>query len=423
MGDAGGAAPSLPFVVFGIDHHRTPVELREKLAVPTEGITKLLALLATTPGANEAVVLSTCNRLECYLAGTPDRQQVLNRLAEHQGVDAAMLESHAFWHPGMEGVRHLFRVVSGLESLVLGEYQIVHQVKTGYDLAHQGKFTGAVLNPLFQRALGVAKEVRNNTAIGKYKLSVASVAVDLAKHIHGEVNRARLLVVGAGEIAELAVRYLLTAGVRELTIINRSEERAHSLAEEFRSVDFVPQVMPWSMLGDALAQHDIVVTSTAAPHAVITTAEVKQAMRRRRQPLMFMDLAVPRDVEPSVGELSDVFLYNIDHLEAVVSSNKQLRTDELDVANALVDSLVTSYVSDVRHDRGTLMAQVAGYFTDVIAGEEARLAGKLGLKENPELRYGLERIGNKLQHQLLRYLREHANDPNAEKIIREILGL
>lgn len=423
MGDPGGAAPSLPFVVFGIDHHRTPVELREKLAVPTEGITKLLAMLATTPGANEAVVLSTCNRLECYLAGTPDRQQVLNRLAEHQGVDAAMLEAHAFWHPGMDGVRHLFRVVSGLESLVLGEYQIVHQVKTSYDLAHQSRFTGTVLNPLFQRALGVAKEVRNNTAIGKYKLSVASVAVDLAKHIYGEVDRARLLVVGAGEIAELAVRYLLTAGVRELTIINRNEERATALAEEFRSADFVPQVLPWSMLGDALTQHDIVVTSTAASHAVITTADVKQAMRRRRQPLMFMDLAVPRDVEPSVGELSDVYLYNIDHLEAVVSSNQQLRRDEVDAANALVDSLVTSYATDVRHDRGALMAQVAGYFTDVIAAEEARLAGKLALKDNPELRYGLERIGNKLQHQLLKYLREHSHDPHAEKIIREILGL
>lgn len=423
MGESGGAAPSLPFVVFGVDHHRTPVELREKLAVPTEGIAKLLALLATTPGASEAVVLSTCNRLECYLAGTPDRQQVLNRLAEYQGVDAVVLDAHAFWHPGMEGVRHLFRVVSGLESLVLGEYQIVHQVKTSYDLAHQGRFTGAVLNPLFQRALAVAKDVRNNTAIGKYKLSVASVAVDLAKHIHGEVERARLLVVGAGEIAELAVRYLLTAGVRELTIINRNEERAHALAEEFRSVDFVPQVLPWSMLGDALTQHDIVVTSTAAPHAVITAAEVKLAMRRRRQPLMFMDLAVPRDVEPSVGELSDVYLYNIDHLEAVVSSNKQLRTDEVDAANALVDSLVTSYATDVRHDRGALMAQVAGYFTDVIAAEAARLGAKLALKDTQELKYGLERVGNKLQHQLLKYLRDHANDPQAEKIIREILGL
>ena len=423
MDDAGGSAPSLPFVVFGVDHHRTPLELREKLAVPTENMAKLLAILASTPGASEAVVLSTCNRLECYLAGTPDRQQVLSRLAEHQGVDATTLDTHAFWHTGMQGVRHLFRVISGLESLVLGEYQIVHQVKTSYDVAHQGHFTGAVLNPLFQRALSVAKDVRNNTAIGKHKLSVASVAVDLAKQIYGDVESARLLVVGAGEIAELAVRYLLSAGVRQLTIVNRNEDRAHGLAEEFRSVDFVPQVVPWATLGEALTQHDIVVASTAAPHAVITTAMVKQAMRRRRQPLMFMDLAVPRDVEPSVGELGDVYLYNIDHLESVVSTNRQLRTDEVDVASALVDSLVTTYTTDVRHDRGALMAQVAGYFTDIIAAEEMRLAGKLGMKDNPELRYGLERIGNKLQHQLLRYLREHANDPAAEKNIREILGL
>ena len=423
MGEADGAASSLPVVVFGVDHHRTPVELREKLAVPPDGMVRLLALLATTPGASEAVVLSTCNRLECYLGGTPDRQQVLNRLAEHQGVDAATLDAHAFWHPGMEGVRHLFRVASGLESLVLGEYQIVHQVKTGYDIAHQGRFTGTVLNPLFQRALGVAKEVRNNTAIGKYKLSVASVAVDLAKHIHGEVARARLLIVGAGEIAELAARYLLSAGVRELTIINRSEDRAHALAEEFRSADFVPQVLPWSMLGDALTQHDIVVTSTAAPHVVITVTEVKQAMRRRRQPLMFMDLAVPRDVEPAVGELSDVYLYNIDHLEQVVSANQQLRHDEIDAASALVDSLVTSYATDVRHDRGALMAQVAGFFSDVIAAESARLGTKLGLNDTQELKYGLERVGNKLQHQLLKYLRDHANDPQAEKTIRELLGL
>jgi glutamyl-tRNA reductase len=423
MAEEGGAAPGLPFVVFGIDHHRTPVELRERLAVQPDGIVRLLAMLVTTPGANEAVVLSTCNRLECYLAGSPDRQQILSRLAEHQGVDAATLDAHAYWFQGMDGVRHLFRVVSGLESLVLGEYQIVHQVKTGYDLALQARFTGTVLNPLFQRALGVAKEVRNNTAIGKHKLSVASVAVDLAKHIHGEVDRARLLVVGAGEIAELAVRYLMSAGVRELTLINRSEERAHSLAEEFRSADFQPQVLPWSMLGDALTQHDIVITSTAAPHAVITTAEVKLAMRRRRQPLMFIDLAVPRDVEASVGELSEVYLYNIDHLESVVSSNRQLRSEEVDAADALVDSLVSSYATDVRHDRGALMAQVAGYFADVIAAEEARLGGKLGLKDNPELRYGLERVGNKLQHQLLRYLREHGEDPAAQRTVREILGL
>jgi glutamyl-tRNA reductase len=423
MGESGKAAESLPLVVFGVDHHRTPVEIREKLAVPPDSATKLLAALVTTPGASEAVVLSTCNRLECYLAGTPDRSQVLSRIAEHQGVDVGAIEAQAYWRTGIDGVRHVFRVISGLESLVLGEYQIVHQVKSSYEQALQARFTSSVLNSLFQRALSVAKDVRNQTAIGKHKLSVASIAVDLAKQIHGEVDRARLLVIGAGEIAELAVRYLMSAGARELTIVNRSEDHAQNLAEQFRSDNFQPQVLPWSMLSDALTQHDIVITSTAAPHAVVTVNEVKQAMRRRRQPLMFIDLAVPRDVEPAVGELEDVFVFNIDHLEKVVSSNKQLRVEEIDAASALVEAFVSSYMQSLKQDRGAIMSQVAGYFTEIIAAEEVRLAGKLNLKNNPELRYGLERVGNKLQHQILRYLREHADDPQTEKFIRQLLGI
>ena len=418
-----GTGAELPLVILGVDHHRTPVAVRERLAVPETALRGLLSTLSTLPGASEAVVLSTCNRLECYLAGSPDHAQVLRALAEHQGIDAAVVEANAYWLRGGAGVRHLFRVVSGLESLVIGEYQIVHQVKQAYDAAHNGRFTSGVLNPLFQRALGVGKEVRNQTAIGKHKLSVASVAVDLAKHIYGELDHARLLIVGAGEIAELAVKYLVAAGVREMSIVNRSEDRAQALATELRSGDFRADVLPWSMLGDALTQHDIVVASTAAPHAVINVDEVKQAMRKRRQPLMLIDLAVPRDVEPAVAQIADVYLYNIDHLESVVAANHQLRVEEVDAASAVVDSLVASYATDTSRDQGALMARVAGYFNDVVAAEEVRLRGKLGLKDSAELRYGLERVGNKLQHQVMRYLREHAADPNAEKIVREMLGL
>lgn len=423
MAEAGARPGEVPVAVFGVDHHRTPVEVRERLAVAGDAVTRLLAGLSTLPGASEAVVLSTCNRLECYLAGSPDRQQVLRLIAEQQGVDAAAVDGHAYWHHGTAGVRHLFRVASGLESLVIGESQIIHQMKTGYEQALAGRFTANVLNPLFQRALGVAKEVRNQTAIGKHKLSVASVAVDLAKHIYGELNRSRLLMVGAGEIAELAAKYLLSAGVREMSIINRSDDRAQALANELKGDDFRAEVLPWSMLGDALTQHDIVVCSTAAPHAVITVAEVQQAMRRRREPLMLIDLAVPRDVEPAVTQIDDVYLYNIDHLETVVAGNRQLRADELDAAGALVDSLVVSYATSIGHDRGALMAQVAGFFNDIVAAEEARLKGKLDLSDSSELRYGLERVGNKLQHQVLKYLREHGDDPNAQRMIREMLGL
>jgi glutamyl-tRNA reductase len=413
--DQGG---DLPLAILGVDHHRTPVELREKLAVAPENALRLLAGLSTLPGATEAVTLSTCNRLECYFAGTPDRQRALSLLAEYHGVDAAELDRHIYWKSGRAAVRHLFRVVSGLESLVIGEYQIIHQVKTAYEQALAGRFTGTSLNPLFQHALSVAKEVRNNTAIGKHKLSVASVAVDLARHIYGELGKARLLVVGAGEMAELAMKYLVSAGVRELSVINRSEERALALAGEHKA-----EALPWSMLGDALATHDIVVASTAAPHAVIAEAEVRHAMRRRRAPLMLIDLAVPRDVEPAVASLADVYLYNIDHLESVVAANRQLRAEEVEAADALVDALVGSYVTDLRRDKGALLAQVATFFQDIVAAEEARLRGKLALADTKELRYGLERVGNKLQHQVLRYLREHPNDPEIERVVREMLGL
>ncbi len=425
MAEPDPAAPvrELPLMVIGVDHHRTPVEVRERLAVDAGALDGLLAALAALPGGGEAVVVSTCNRLECYLGGSPDRRQVLTLLAERQGLDTELLDRHLYHHQGRHGVRHLFRVVSGLESLVIGEYQIVHQIKTAYDQAQSAKVTGPLLNPLFQRALAVAKDVRNQTAIGKHKLSVASVAVDLAKHIHGELSQARLLVVGAGEIAELAVKYLVSAGVRRLSIVNRSPERAAALAAELTTTDFKPEVLPWSALGEALAAHDIVVSSTAAPHAVILASDVRSARKRRRSPLMLIDLAVPRDVEPAVAGLDDVYLYNIDHLDAVVASNRQLRVEEVDAAAALVDTMVASYATDVRHDKAALLAQVAGYFQDVVAAEEVRLRTKLGLADSADLRYGLERVGNKLQHQVLKYLREHAGDPQAERAVRAMLGL
>ncbi len=417
-GSASDAGGDLPLAILGVDHHRTPVDIRERLAVANEAMTRMLSGLSTLPGAREAVAVSTCNRLECYLAGDPERQQAVAMLAEFHGVDAAELDRHVYWKRGKQCVRHLFRVVAGLESLVIGEHQIINQVKVAYEQALSGRFTSTILNPLFQRALTVAKEVRNQTAIGKHKLSVASVAVDLARHIYGELDKARLLVVGAGEIAELALKYLVSAGVRELSVVNRSEERALALAGEYKA-----EALPWSMLADALSSHDIVVTSTAAPHAVIGEAEVRAAMRRRRRPLMLIDLAVPRDVEPAVSALSEVYLYNIDHLEAVVAANRDLRAEEVEAADALVDSMVDGYITAQRQDKPALLSQVARYFQDVIAAEEARLKGKLGLADSSELRYGLERVGNKLQHQLLRVLREHPEDAEVERVVRELLGL
>src|SRR4051812_9391967 len=310
MAEPGGREPTAgppPSVgVWGIDHHRTPVAVRERLAPSAEASAKLARALAALPGVSEAVGLSGCTRLECYVGGAVDETRVGAAVAEFHAVDPALAAGHRYWRAGEACVRHLFRVVSGLESLVVGEDQIVRQVKDAYDGACNAGTAGAALPPLFQRALAVGKEVRTDTAIGRHKLSVASVAVDLARHVHGDLSTARLLVLGAGEIAELTVRYLLEHGVRHIGIVNRANERALALAELAQA-----RIWPWAELAEALATHDIVVASTAAPHAVVTEHDVRAALKRGRRPLTFLDLAVPRDVEPSVAHLSDVYLYNI----------------------------------------------------------------------------------------------------------------
>lgn len=421
--DSEAARPAPPDVaVWGVDHHRTRVDVREQLAVSEQGARELARALTGLPGVSEALVLSTCNRLECYVAGVVAPEHVDAAVATHRGVEVELVRSQRYWYAGDDSVRHVFRLVSGLESLVLGEDQIVRQVKDAYDAAAAAGSLGPALHPLFQRAFAVGKEVRTDTAIGRHKLSVASVAVDLARHVHGDLGEARLLVLGAGEIAELTVRYLLDQGVRRIGIVNRTQERAMALAELAQA-----KVWPWGELAGALAEHDIIVASTAAPHAVVHEADVRAAMRRRRRPLVLIDLAVPRDVEPHVADLADVYLYNIDHLETVVARHRQLRHEEIAAADAVVDANAQAWRREARPAAQALLAQVSTYFRDVVAAEEARLAGKLSLPtadaRRGELRYGLERVANKLQHQLLAWLRAHPGDPAAERLIRELLDL
>ncbi|MBA3709886.1 MAG: glutamyl-tRNA reductase, partial [Planctomycetes bacterium] len=342
-------------------------------------------------------------------------------IAEFQGVEPSVVERHCYWHAGQAGVRHLFRVVAGLESLVLGEDQIVRQAKEAYDWALAQRFAGPLLNPLFQRAFSVGKDVRTDTALGKHKLSIASVAVDLARHIHGDLSDARLLVLGAGEMAELAVTYLMEHGVRHIGIVNRNQDRALAIAERSGA-----QVHPWAELSAALVSHDIVVSSTAAPHHVVSESDVRAAMHRgsrRGRSLLFIDLAVPRDIDPRVAHLPDVYLYNIDHLESVVAQNRKLRTEEVAAAEAVVDAHVRDYSASHRPGQSVLLARVSSFFQDIVAAEEVRLAAKLGVTDRAELRYGLERVANKLQHQILAYLRENAGNPQAEETVKGLLGM
>ena len=403
--------------VIGLDHHRTPVAVRERLAVSRDEHTDLARALATRCHAGETVLVSTCNRLECYLAGG-DGDALIEALAERAGLARADLERSLYHHHDEAAARHLFRVAGGLESMVLGEDQIVHQVRTAYETARSASLTGTLLNPLFQHALACAKEVRSRTALGHHKMSISSVAVDLAKHIHGDLRAARLLILGAGEMAELAVRYLLEHGVTRIGLVNRANERAMALAELAGAI-----VFPWADLGSALAGHDIVVCSTSAPHTVVKAADVRAAQRRSRTPLVFIDLAVPRDVDVAVADLDDVYLYNIDHLEGVVAANRKLRVDEVAAATQVVEDALSAYLKERRPGAGRIALDMAQWFQVLAASEAERLAGRTTSDHHQEQRYALDRLANKVQHRLHAWLKAQPNREVAEQQLRDMLGL
>ncbi len=407
-----------PVIAWGVDHHRSPVELRERLAAAAADPLALAAGLRLLPGVAECAVVSTCNRLEVYLGGVVERSRLEAAMAERAGVEVGDLERHAYVRTGAACAHHLFRVAAGLESMVLGEAEIAGQVRRAYDAARTANACGPLLHALFQRAIACGKDVRTRTGLGDHKLSIASVAVDLARQVHGDLANARLLMVGAGETAELAARYLAAAGVRTISVVNRSAERAAHLASAIGGM-----ALGWERLGEALVGHDVVVSSTAAPHPVISTAMVRTALKSRRAPLTLIDLAVPRDVEASTAELDDAFLFNIDHLERVVARNLGSRQGEVAAAEALVTEAVEEWRRATAPGNIELMAQVARYFRDVIAAEEARLATKLPDADRDELRYGLERVGNKLLHPMLAWLKQHADDPRAQAMIAELLSL
>jgi len=401
-----------------MDHHRSPVELRERLAVASSDAIALAAELRQLPGASECLVVSTCNRLEIYLGGTVERGHIESMIAARAGIDMASLSQHAYSSHGAACARHLFRVTSGLESMVLGEAEIAGQIRRSYDSARAAALCGPMLHALFQRAIACGKDVRTRTGLGDHKLSVASVAVDLARQVHGDLSKARLLLVGAGETAELAARYLTSAGVRTISVVNRSDERAVTLAAAVGGT-----ALAWDLLGEALTSHDVVVSSTAAPHPVITTSMVRAALKQRRAPLTLIDLAVPRDVEAEAAQLDDAFLFNVDHLERVVAQNLGSRHSEVAAAEALVAEAVELWRKATDAAHAELLSQVVRYFNDVITAEEERLAAKLPDANRGDLRYGLERVSGKLLHPMLAWLKQHADDPDRQRLVLELLRL
>jgi glutamyl-tRNA reductase len=337
----------MPLAVVGASHRTAPIEVRERLAFPRGEIPGVLASLVESGAAAEAVVLSTCNRTELYLALDDERRGVDAAhalLAERIGETPAGIARNLYLHRDRYAADHLFRVTAGLDSMVLGEPQIQGQVKEAYALAREavspaGQLVGPALNRLFQSAFSVGGRVRSETEVGLGAASISSAAVELAKKIFGSLRGRRALVLGAGEMSEVTLECLLGEGVRAALVANRTFDRAQELAAKWGG-----EAIRWEEFGRALAGVDIVICSTAAPHPVLTRERFRQAVPgERRNPLCIIDIAIPRDVEPAVGREPNVFLYNIDDLTQIVDDNLERRRAQLPAADEIVAAGVEEF--------------------------------------------------------------------------------
>lgn len=321
--------------VVGLSHHTAPVELRERFAFAEARLAAALQNLRETGLADEAVILSTCNRVELYAASGGDTRKALMELRQflakcHEYHDPLTDELYSLAEP--QSIEHLFRVACGLDSMVLGETEILGQLKKAYDFSLQQGHTGPVLNKTFQRAFNVAKHVRTETNIQRGSISVGSVAVELAEKIFSALNDRRVMVIGAGDTSEKTARALLSRGAHSIIVSNRSYDRAAALASELGGTAI--HFDEWSK---AFAEIDIVISSTAAPHHIIDRPKLEPFMRlRRNRPLLLIDIAVPRDIDPQVNFMENVYLYNIDDLQAIADDYLKQRKEEIARCEAII---------------------------------------------------------------------------------------
>jgi glutamyl-tRNA reductase len=329
-------------IVVGLNHKTTPIEWRERLDFPIATLEDPLEKLAQYTEGGERLILSTCNRVELYayvqhLAHGSSRLQQF--LSDYHGVIAEALKPYLYIHHGEAALRHLFRVVSSLDSLVIGEPQIAAQVKEAFAIARRTNATGAVFNQVFERAFAVAKRVRTETRIGEHAVSVSYAAVELAKKIFQDLSAKTVLLLGAGEMSELTARHLISHGVSKLIVANRTLERAIDLAAKLCA-----QGVSLAELPTYLHKADIIVSSTASPEMVIGKADVQSALKlRKNRPMFFIDIAVPRDIDPAVNGLDNVYLYDIDDLQHVVEENRRAREREA----ALAETIIAREVEDI----------------------------------------------------------------------------
>jgi glutamyl-tRNA reductase len=369
-------------VIVGLNHRTAPVEVRERLAFPADSIGRALRELVQLEDIVEGIILSTCNRVEvCVLAGGESYRgasAVKEFLSSHHCIPRDELNGYLYHYDGEEAVKHLFRVSSSLDSMVLGEPQILGQVKDAYGFAAEFRTIGPILDKFYTKAFSVAKRVRTETKVASSAVSVSYAAVELAKKIFGNLKDKTVMLIGAGEMCELAARHLLSAGVKGIMVTNRTFERAVKLAEEF---DGTP--VRFDELSHHLKTADIILSSTGAPHFILRKEDVEEVIRiRKNRPMFFIDMAVPRDVDPDANQIDNVYVYDIDDLNNVIETNLEERQKEAARAEEIVAGEVRNFFRWLEAQQVTpTIVMLRRKFEEVKNAEVAKAIAMLGAED------------------------------------------
>ncbi|MGO2235649.1 glutamyl-tRNA reductase [Marinomonas sp. UCMA 3892] len=416
----------MPLITVGINHKTAPVSIRERVAFAPEKMIDALSSLISENKANEAVIVSTCNRTElyCSVEDLSKVDDVIAWLGKYHGIALPELQQYCYTHADDDSVRHVMRVASGLDSLILGEPQILGQVKSAYAVSQEGSCIGPELESLFQRTFSVAKRVRTDTAIGENPVSIAFAAVSLAQRIFADIRNSTALLIGAGQTIELVARHLKENGIKHIIVANRTLARAQILADELNA-----EAIMLGDIGDYLSQADIVISSTASQLPIIGKGMVERATsQRRHSPMLLIDIAVPRDIEPEVEEVNDAYLYTVDDLHSVIEENVRARQDAAKAAEQMIEEGVDSYRRVVESRKVSDLIVTFRQSAEAIKNTELEKALKgLEMGQSPEqvlnkLAHGLM---NKLIHAPTRYLRDAGADADQDALIiaSSVLGI
>ena len=402
-------------LAFGINHKTAPVAIRERVAFAPERLPEALRDLTAPPSVREAAILSTCNRTELYCCvDKPDDSRLIEHwFSRYHRLERDAIRPYVYLHPDQAAVRHLLRVASGLDSLVLGEPQILGQVKSAYRTAAEAGTLGTVLNKLCQHTFNVAKRIRTDTAIGASPVSVAFAAVNLARQIFSNFDKHTALLIGAGETVELAARHLKENGIGRMIIANRTVERAQKLADELGAYAIALADIP-----DHLAEADIVISSTASPLPILGKGSVERAIRiRKRRPVLMVDIAVPRDIEPEVGELADIYLYTVDDLQDIIEEGLKSRREAAAQAEEIIDMQVHDFMGWVQAQKNIDILRRYRERNDRIRQQEVEAALRQ-LENGADPRQLLQKLAhgltNKLAHTPTVRLREASRNDQQE---------